>query len=168
MNNQEIINYKHVYISDLPKQYKLTQDILYSIINYSFSRRIIKMGKKINGNLALHKFFAAFFVITIHIKFPGLFGNIISNFAFYAVLFFFLSAGYFYEFSDSSHKTIKSVKKLLALLLFSILIYCTNGIIRGTFFNNFKSILSAKELIKVVVFNDFLFIKGKQLFGWFL
>lgn len=63
---------------------------------------------------------ASFFIVTIHIHFPGTFGQVIIEFARFAVPFFFMASGFFSYYEDTSvvpKKIIRKIKHISVLFL---------------------------------------------------
>lgn len=111
-----------------------------------------------NYSLDALKLVASFFVVFIHVNFGGVFGDVVQEFAGFAVPIFFLTSGYFscnaVQNSDF-HKIIKRIKSVLlifavVLVLYSLLYIALNGL--KAFFCFFAI---RDTYIRFIVFNNF-------------
>lgn len=124
-----------------------------------------------NYSLDTLKGIAALFVIFMHAKFPGTFGEIINTIAEFAVPIFFLTSGYFIFGANSK----KISKNLLHIIKLTIVAYVLN-LIRLMISSNFSlkaftseilGLVSLKKLILFFVFNV-TNISGVAWFLWAL
>lgn len=82
---------------------------------------------------------AAFFVVAIHVHFPGTFGEAVIGFARFAVPFFFMASGFFSYYGDNTstppRKIVRKIKHVTIIFLGSSLLYivykCLGGIKEG-------------------------------------
>lgn len=75
-----------------------------------------------NNTLELLKLFASYMVVFIHVIFSGYIGVAVETLARFAVPFFFLISG-FYSYLIPPEKIINRIKKILALIIFSVVFY---------------------------------------------
>ena len=69
---------------------------------------------------------ASFFVIAIHVHFPGTAGNIVIDAARFAVPFFFMASGFFSFYSagtDVPKKILNKIKNVLIPFMGAVVIY---------------------------------------------
>jgi len=106
------------------------------------------------------KAFACFFVVCIHISFPGKIGYIITNFARFAVPFFFMITGYYTVHKNKkemSGKINKRLKKLAKLTLISFIFYFILNIFvnikNGTLEEYILGIKSCENIFKFLLLN---------------
>ena len=126
------------------------------MVNMNESTGIKKQYDLINAM----RFIAAFFVVAIHVHFPGSFGNGVIAIARFAVPFFFMVSGFFSYYADKTvipGKMKHKMKHVLVLLLGSISLYfvyyaATNAM-NGSFGKFLKSIFSFKSLAAFFIFN---------------
>ena len=115
---------------------------------------------------------AAFFVVTIHVPFPGDFGNIVIAVARFAVPFFFAVSGFFSYYEDNSvisGKIWHKIKHIFTLtigsfclyLFFNIIVNALNGWL-GIFL---RSLFTVKTITAFLVFNQPF---GVSVSLWFL
>ena len=107
--------------------------------------------KKRNKSLNFFKGLGCLGVVLIHVKFPNIFGEIVSLLSQFAVPIFIMTSGYFIYNSDL--KTIKRrLLKMINIFLISFIIYTAFYIIvhfkTGDLSYWLISILSLKSLIK--------------------
>ena len=111
--------------------------------------------KKRNKSLNFFKGLGCLGVVLIHVKFPNIFGEIVSLLSQFAVPIFIMTSGYFIYNSDL--KTIKRrLLKMINIFLISFIIYTAFYIIvhfkTGDLSYWLISILSLKSLIKLIFF----------------
>lgn len=108
------------------------------------------------------KLMCSFFVVFIHYKFPGAFGQAIDVIARVAVPFFFLCSGYFSyyeEETDVKGKMFKKIKRSLLLLFAVLVLYflwdCFYQIFSssGDIIRFFREVLTIENTIKFFCFN---------------
>ena len=118
---------------------------------------------------------AAFFVVTIHVPFPGDFGNIVIVVARFAVPFFFAVSGFFSYYEDFDLFSLKIKKKLVhifKLFLSTVLLYLGFHLIYRFVIkipddapiDYLRSIFSFKSIIEFFMFNH----TSVAEFTWFL
>lgn len=108
-----------------------------------------------NHTLDIFKAFAAFFIVFIHSKFPGTFGDVIASVAQSGVLLFFMISGY-YIYNAESKKIVKSIKHILHLIVIAYVLNIIRLFIQAGFtfpVDTFKSILSVKHILQFLVLN---------------
>lgn len=88
--------------------------------------------KKRNYYISFFKLIASFFVVFLHVIFPGAFGDVIQCFARFAVPLFFLISGY-YAYEAGFSRILKRLKKQASLLLISCAIYFLWNIVNCLF-----------------------------------
>lgn len=106
------------------------------------------------------KIIAAFFVVAIHIRFPGDFGLSIVAIARFAVPFFFMVSGFFSYYENKAvlnEKYKRKIKHLLILFGGSLLMYFAYAVLasimNGTLGGYLKGIFSLQSFIELFVFN---------------
>lgn len=106
------------------------------------------------------KIIAAFFVVCIHVHFPGDFGRGVVAVARFAVPFFFMVSGFFSFYENRDVLNIKYKRKIKHLLILfggSLLMYfiynALGSIMNGTLGGYLKGIFSFQSLIELFVFN---------------
>ena len=96
---------------------------------------------------------ACIFVVFIHVKFPGIFGQAVQAVARFAVPFFFMVSGYFY-YRPNYQGVIGGGKKILHILkifFFAYLFYIIVAIIENLFLGGTNSFdFSLKHILWVV------------------
>ncbi len=117
------------------------------------------------------KIIAAFFVVCIHVHFPGDFGNAVIAVARFGVPFFFMVSGFFSYYEDKSSinaKYKRKIKHILVLLLSGILMYFLFGlavaVVNGNVSGYFVKIFSFKSFFEFLVFNN----TSVSEFLWFM
>ncbi|MBR3988307.1 MAG: acyltransferase [Clostridia bacterium] len=111
--------------------------------------------RKRNHTLDIFKAFAAFFIVFIHSKFPGTFGEVIASVAQSGVLLFFMISGY-YIYNAESKKIVKSIKHIVHLIVIAYVLNIIRMFIQAGFtfpVDTFKSILSVKHILQFLVLN---------------
>lgn len=112
-----------------------------------------------NSTLYGIKLVACFFIICIHIPFPGKIGLLITTVGRFAVPFFFMVSGFFTNFQDENirEKFTKRIKKLLKLAIMAFLLYFVVNIIIVyknkniiLYINEIKNI---KNFFRLIAFN---------------
>ncbi len=128
------------------------------------------IGKKYNLLNAL-KIIAAFFVVCIHVHFPGDFGNVVIAVARFGVPFFFMVSGFFSYYEDKSSidaKYKRKIKHILALLASGIVMYFLFGLavaaVNGNISGYLVKIFSFKSVFEFLVFNN----TSVSEFLWFM
>ena len=112
-----------------------------------------------NKNIDILKAVCAFLVVCIHINFPGEFGESLKIVGTVAVPIFFIITGYFYNKTVEKHKETSQIKKILILLISTILIYYLYNILVTILSGNsvsdyLVSVINIKSIIKFLFFND--------------
>ena len=124
-----------------------------------------------NPYISTAKLIAAFFVVFIHVKFPGIFGNLTECAARFGVPFFFAVSGYF-SYKTTSQRLVKRLKKTILILIISDLIYLGWGIYVNCFTAQQGIIEYIHSLISIKQAALFLFADirtGKYTFHlWYL
>lgn len=117
------------------------------------------------------KIIAAFFVVAIHIHFPGDFGKGVIAVARFAVPFFFMVSGFFSFYENRAvlnEKYKRKIKHLLLLFGTSLLLYFAYGVLgsimNGTLEGYLKSIFSVSSFFELFVFNHVRIMEAL----WFL
>lgn len=115
-----------------------------------------------NKNLTFFsaKIIACFFVICLHISFPGRIGQIITTFARFAVPLFFMITGYYTVCNDKYkmlEKIDKRLKKIINLTLISFVFYLVLNILinikNGTLENYILGIKNCTNIFKFLFLN---------------
>lgn len=112
-----------------------------------------------NYFLYFFSFIASVFVVFIHCKFEGMFGDIIETIARFAVPFFFIIIGY-YSSNITKEKSLKKANKHLLQFLKLLLLYFIIRIIvilivdKNSLNIFFSNILSIKNIMKFILFNN--------------
>ena len=106
------------------------------------------------------KIFACFFVVCLHINFPGRIGQLITLFARFAVPLFFMITGYYTVCDDKnkmSEKIDKRLKKIVNLTLTSFIFYFILNILinvkNGTMGNYILQIKNYANILKFLLLN---------------
>ncbi len=128
-----------------------------------------------NNALDVFKAIAAIFVVFIHCRFPGVFGDCVVAIARFAVPLFFMVSGYFL-YNDSREKMNASiprkVKKLLIIALVSGFVYFFIKYAEDFFLSGFKMTIIdfLKETVTVEAIVQFVFMNQPlyNLARWFL
>lgn len=128
-----------------------------------------------NNALDVFKAIAAIFVVFIHCRFPGVFGDCVVAIARFAVPLFFMVSGYFL-YNDSREKMNASiprkVKKLLIIALISGFVYFFIKYAEDFFLSGFKMTIIdfLKETVTIEAIVHFIIV-NKPLYNtarWFL
>ncbi len=119
-----------------------------------------EITKKQYHNLNALKIIAAFFVVCIHIPFPGTVGRAVIAVARFAVPFFFMVSGFFSYYPDKSvlnEKYKRKIKHLLVIFSGSFLMYLAydvlGSVLNGTLMGYLKGKFSAGAFFEFFVFN---------------
>lgn len=117
------------------------------------------------------KIIAAFFVVAIHVHFPGEFGRGVVAVARFAVPFFFMVSGFFSYYENKavlSAKYKRKIKHLLILFGGSLLMYFAynvlGSVVNGTLSGYLKGVFSLQSFIELFVFNHVRIMEAL----WFL
>lgn len=89
-------------------------------------------GKYRNYYISFFKLIASFFVVFLHVIFPGTFGDAVQCLARFAVPLFFLISGY-YAYKAGSSRILIRLKKQASLLIISCVIYFLWNIVNCLF-----------------------------------
>ncbi len=113
-----------------------------------------------NKTLFSAKAIACFFVICLHIGIPSKYGQLVINFARFAVPLFFIITGYFTEYKNKKEMSIKldnRIKKLEKLIIISFVFYWFLYILlqikNGTLLLYLKDAFMFKNILKFLIFN---------------
>lgn len=116
--------------------------------------------KKQYKNLNAIKIMAAFFVVCIHIRFPGDFGNAVVAVARFAVPFFFMLSGFFSFYENKevlNAKYKRKIKHLCTIFTGSFLMYLAydslTHILNGSLMNYLADKFSFVALAEFIAFN---------------
>ena len=116
--------------------------------------------KKQYSNLNAIKIIAAFFVVCIHIRFPGDMGNAVVAVARFAVPFFFMVSGFFSYYPDSTRLAAKYKRKISHIgVIFagSFLLYFAYDVLANFMNGTLSTYLSQKfsitSIAELVIFN---------------
>ncbi|MDR0916501.1 MAG: acyltransferase [Oscillospiraceae bacterium] len=122
---------------------------------------------KQNGDTARYssidalRFFAAFFVVSIHATFKGSFGEYFRAISNVAVPLFFIISGYFTFNSDSDilrQRSIKQIKRVAKITVFAVVVHLivntASQLPQGHFTTYISSIFSFRVLAILTVFNE--------------
>lgn len=130
-----------------------------------------EIKKKQYNLLNAIKIIAAFFVVCIHVHFPGDFGRGVIAVARFAVPFFFMVSGFFSYYENKDVLNVKykrKVKHLLILFGGSLLMYFVynvlGSIMNGTLGGYLKGIFSLQSFVELFVFNHVRIMEAL----WFL
>ena len=117
------------------------------------------MKKQRNAPLDVLKLIAAYCVVFIHVPFYGMFGNIISALARFAVPIFFMTSGY-YCYGQNSSDIFKKIFKIAKILIFASILYNLCDIFRTCVLDGFseiplflKSRFNFTRLYELLIFN---------------
>lgn len=129
------------------------------------------MQKKQYNLLNALKIIAAFFVVAIHIHFPGDFGRGVIAIARFAVPFFFMVSGFFSCYENKTvlnEKYKRKIKHVFVLFLGGTGLYLVYGIAvalySGTAVSYLGKIFSIKSILEFLIFNN----TSVSEFLWFL
>lgn len=119
------------------------------------------MGKVSTRKFGLDflKGIAACFVVFMHVKFPGVFGEYVAKAGTFAVPVFFMTSGYF-SFNATKSKTLKSIKRtatylFVAYILNFIRILVEMGFDFGLVLSFFKTeVFTSSHLMRVILFSQ--------------
>ena len=123
--------------------------------------------------LNLIKIIAAFFVVTIHVHFPGDFGLAVIDIARFAVPFFFMVSGFFGYCLDknrSVEKIKKRIKNIIFMFLSISVVYIVYKIVVAVlFYSNspadvLEELFSAEAIVNFIFFNE----PSVSVFLWYL
>lgn len=116
--------------------------------------------KKQYNNLNAIKIMAAFFVVCIHIRFPGDFGNAVVAVARFAVPFFFMLSGFFSYYENKevlNAKYKRKIRHLCTIFAGSFLMYLAydslTHILNGSLKNYLADKFSFVALAEFIAFN---------------
>ncbi len=117
------------------------------------------------------KIIAAFFVVCIHVQFPGMFGRGIVAVARFAVPFFFMVSGFFSFYENKSvlnEKYKRKISHVAVLFLSGLAVYFCFGtaiaVVNGTFTRYIAEIFTAENIFSFIFFNSV----SVSDFLWFL
>ena len=110
-------------------------------------------------NIDILKAACAFFIVCIHILFPGLTGEYFMALTRVAVPIFFMITGFFYSDIIERHKGKQQIKKIFCLsieanLLFFIWNIALNILKRNSLKTYIRSIFTKKTILKFIFLND--------------
>lgn len=130
-----------------------------------------ELNKKQYGLLNVLKIIAAFFVVCIHVHFPGGFGRGVVAVARFSVPFFFMVSGFFSYYEDKSvlnEKYKRKVSHIAFLFLSGTVLYFLFNLAVSVVNGEVKTYLT--ELFTVENFVDFLLFNHTEVsdFLWFL
>ena len=115
-------------------------------------------AKKRFDGLDILKCIGAFFIIVIHIPFPGEVGGYIDALARFAVPVFLMITGYFYTGVVQRNRTGVQLKKVLFLVLGANLLYlayeCGTALVRHTLSQTVKQFFTLSSLRDFLLFNQ--------------
>ena len=114
--------------------------------------------KRRNCLLDIVKLIASFFVVFIHVTFPGTFGQSIRSFSGFAVPLFFITSGYFSrEIIDAKNykKLFSRIKSLCLIFLIAIVSYSFVYIIINGLNSYINYFMIKDTYIKLLAFNSF-------------
>lgn len=118
-------------------------------------------GKKQYDLMNAMKLIAAFFVVTIHVHFPGSFGQSVIAVARFAVPFFFMVSGFFCCYENPAvvpSKMKRKIKHILFLMLGAmllyILFYSAKAIHGGTFGSYVSGLVSPRSILAFIGLNQ--------------
>ncbi len=127
--------------------------------------------KKQYENLNALKIIAAFFVVGIHVHFPGDFGRAFIAVARFAVPFFFMVSGFFSFYENKSvlnEKYKRKISHVAVLFLSGLAVYFCFGtavaVVNGTFTMYIAEIFTAENIFSFFLFNSV----SVSDFLWFL
>ena len=103
------------------------------------------------------KALCAFFIVCIHIPFPGIFGVYIVTLARIAVPIFFMITGYFYSGTVIRNGEIRQIKKIFSLFLVANLIFLLWKVFLAIIWNDkslFQDVFSIKKFFQFLIFNE--------------
>lgn len=130
-----------------------------------------EIKKKQYNFLNALKIIAAFFVVAIHVHFPGDFGTGVIAVARFAVPFFFMVSGFFSYYENKTslkEKYFRKIKHVFVLLAGGSALYFLFGIVialySGTTINYLSNIFSVKSIAEFLIFNN----TRVSEFLWFL
>lgn len=130
-----------------------------------------EMKKKQYNFLNALKIIAAFFVVAIHVHFPGNFGTGVIAVARFAVPFFFMVSGFFSYYENKSslkEKYKRKIKHVFVLFAGGTALYFLFGTAvasySGSVIDYFGRIFSAKSILEFLIFNN----TSVSEFLWFL
>ena len=117
------------------------------------------------------KIIAAFFVVTIHVHFPGSLGTGVIAVARFAVPFFFMVSGFFSYYENKTslkEKYFRKIKHVFVLFAGGSALYFLFGIAialySGTATNYLGKLFSVKSIVEFLIFNN----TSISEFLWFL
>lgn len=122
-----------------------------------------------NYGLDFLKGLAACFVVFMHVRFPGFYGDHLSSLGRFAVPVFFMTSGYF-AYGATKEKTLKSIKRTSVYLIVAYLIALFSlFIISGFSFGRLWQLIDQK-ILNVNHFLRFVFLADSRISGvaWFL
>lgn len=127
---------------------------------------------KRNFTLDFVKGIACIFVVFIHVPFPGIVGEMISELADFAVPFFYMISGYYayYEDGRGIEELKRKIRHILNLTYTAISVYVifhliSSGVKVG-FLNEIKNLLQIRNWLRLILLGDFNFIEAGHL--WYL
>lgn len=120
-----------------------------------------KLKKKQYTLINAMRLIAAFFVVAIHIHFPGGFGNVVIAVARFAVPFFFMVSGFFshYENRDvvsgkMKHKILHTTSITAGSILLYIVYKCAMNFFAGTLSEYLNGQFNLSSAFEFIVFNQ--------------
>lgn len=129
-------------------------------------------NRRINNVLNFLKGVGCIAVVLIHVRFPGLFGELIHKLSQFAVPIFFMISGYFSYSEDGigSRRVWKKARRIFRITMVATVFYLVYSMwahyIVGDFALWINSVIDPKIMLKFIVLNDFDFIGASHL--WFL
>jgi len=110
-------------------------------------------------NIDILKAISAFFIVCIHVPFPGRTGTYFTTLTRVAVPVFFMVTGYFYSDTVARHKEKQQIKKILCLaveanILFFVWNVILNILRKESIISYTQSIFTGKSILKFLVMNE--------------
>lgn len=119
------------------------------------------MSKQTYNLVNMMKIIASFFVVAIHIHFPGVFGQCVIDVARFAVPFFFAVSGFFSYYEDDKvfpdkmkHKLQHILRLIIGSFLLYFVFYGTSALVKGSFRSYAAKFFSVKSIAILLLFNQ--------------
>lgn len=109
------------------------------------------------NNIDILKAICAFYIVCIHVPFPGIAGEYFTPLTRIAVSIFFMITGYFYSDVVNKHGEIRQIRKILKLVIEANIIYLAWKCFCSVIIYNidlFQNIFTLKNLLKFVLLNE--------------
>lgn len=118
---------------------------------------IINNLRNRQNNIDILKAICAFYIVCIHVPFPGIVGEYLTPLTRIAVPIFFMITGYFYADMVKKRGVIRQIKKIIKLVIEANIIYLVWKCFYSAVIHNidyFKNAFILKNILKFILLNE--------------